>query len=205
LKRLPLAGSEAPNDKLLQFLPELADAALRHVELAGGILGAVAKGEELGDLAVTGLEGLQPRGEVDAAGGQLGGGAGVVGDEDFFPALFLGVVVVEPFEHDVLQALAVFGRNVPAVQAAASHATVLDLGHAEAGQDAGVGEIELVQLGQTGDGAAGVANDGLNEFLAGLGIVMAKGDAGVLADAGKKPQEQQLPIGGRTCSADHSG
>ena len=92
-----------------------------------------------------------------------------------------------------------------AVQAASGHATVLDLGHAEAGQDAGVGEIELVQLGQTGDGAAGVADDGLDGLLAGFGIEVAKGDAGVLADAREKPQEQGLPIGERTCSADGHG
>ena len=97
-----------------QLAAELADPARRHVEPLGHVAGAVAQSQRLGDPPVTAAEALEPGGEIDAEGDDLGhGGVACVLHDRLFPGVLLLVVNVQPLDDDALPPLAVRAQHRP--------------------------------------------------------------------------------------------
>ncbi len=102
-----LVAAELP-PVLGKLLPQLADAACAHAELAGHVAGRVADRQGFGNPPIATAEAFEPVSKIDPEGHDVRyGGCACVFDDGFGPGVLFVVEVIEAFDGDALVNLAV--------------------------------------------------------------------------------------------------
>jgi hypothetical protein len=165
----------------MQLLPQLADAADRQIEAPRCGLRALAGRQDLGNPAISGLQGVEPVAEIDPRGGDLGGASTMIFNYDLVPVTDL-IDLGEALHLDTMATLTASRRNITNIQTVADRSSFANASHRVGGQGRGIDQICAAEITQPHEGSPGMGNCGIHGLFTGLRTLMTKGHTDMPAD-----------------------